>query len=197
MVDQILQEIERNGFCLIPKALSAIELRAINEFFEISKPNFGPARVGSAVNKQRVETIRGDFTFWINPLDPPIEFLPAIDFLNDLRDGLNKKFYLGLRDFECHLAYYPAGTFYQKHSDRFQSSGTRSLSFVFYLNESWNDDNGGELILYNKDDTVLSQIKPNPGSFICFLSEEFPHEVKSANIERRSFTGWMHTKKIY
>jgi hypothetical protein len=29
------------------------------------------------------------------------------------------------------------------------------------------------------------------------MSDEFPHEVKAAQNERRSFTGWMHTKIIY
>lgn len=197
MVEQIIQDVERNGFSLIPNLVKAADLEVINAYFENHKPEFVPARVGAIDNKQRVEAVRGDFTFWLDPLNPPDEFKSLLQFLNNLKMKMNENFFLGLKEFECHLAYYPAGTFYKKHSDRFESSGSRSLSFVFYLNRSWDETNGGELILYNKNDEILETIKPMPGSFICFLSEEFPHEVKSAKIERRSLTGWMHTKIIY
>lgn len=197
MLDYIVQEIERNGFCLIPKLLQTDELKIINAFFEGNKEAFLPAMVGPVNNKQRVESIRGDHTFWVDPSSPPIEFKTAITFLNELKNLLNQKFFFGLKDFECHLASYPAGTFYKKHLDRFESNSSRKISFVFYLNEDWEVGAGGELVLYKKDYEILSEISPLPGSFICFLSEEFPHEVKSATIERRSFTGWMHTKLLY
>lgn len=197
MLDQIVHEIERNGFCLIPKLLQPDELKRINDFIESNKEDFVPAKVGPVSQKQRVETIRGDYTFWLDPLNPPQEFKSLIKFLNDLKEQLNQKFFLGLKDFECHLAFYPPGTLYKKHSDRFESSGSRSVSFVFYLNEEWKEGDGGELVLYNNDNQVLSEITPAPGNFICFLSEEFPHEVKSAKLERRSLTGWMHTKILY
>jgi SM-20-related protein len=197
MLDQILRETERNGFCLIPNLVKPDELEAINQFFETHKQEFVPAMVGALDNKQRMETIRGDFTFWLDPLNPPAQFKILLQFLDDLKLKLNENFFMGLKEFECHLAYYPAGTFYKKHSDRFESSGSRSLSFVFYLNKEWDQNAGGELVLYNKNDDILQTVKPLPGSFICFLSEEFPHEVKSGKMERRSLTGWMHTKIIY
>jgi SM-20-related protein len=56
---------------------------------------------------------------------------------------------------------------------------------------------GGELVIFDKDHKEITAIYPTPGTFICFLSEEFPHEVRPAKIERRSLTGWMHTKIIY
>jgi SM-20-related protein len=197
MVDQILQEIERCGHANIQNVLSADELRVINHFFEGHKTEFKPAMVGAKDNKQRVESVRGDYTFWIDPLDPVDPFGPVIQFLNKLKEGANSSFYLGLQQFECHLAFYPVGTFYQKHLDRFETQSSRSLSFVFYLNEKWNEENGGELILYDKNNQMLKTIYPLPGSAVCFLSDEFPHEVKSGNLERRSLTGWMHTKIIY
>lgn len=197
MVDQIIREMERNGFSLIPNLVKQQDLEAINLFFENHKPEFVPAKVGAIDNKQRVETIRGDFTFWLDPLNPPEEFKTLLQFLSDLKMKLNESFFMGLKEFECHLAYYPAGNFYKKHSDRFESSGSRAMSFVFYLNQAWDESSGGELVLYSKNDEILQIIKPLPGSFICFLSEEFPHEVKSAKMERRSLTGWMHTKIIY
>lgn len=197
MLEQILREIEQHGWSKVSHFLSADELRAISLFFEEHKSEFKPAKVGTAENRVRKEEVRGDYTFWLDPLNPPEVFKPLIKFLNNLRDALNKRFFLGLQEFECHLAFYPSGTFYRKHLDRFEKNSSRSLSFVFYLNEKWNDEDGGELVLYHQDGKTLESVSPGPGTFICFLSEDFPHEVKSATTERRSLTGWMHTKIIY
>lgn len=193
MVEQILQEIERNGFALIPKLVSSADLSEMNRFFDEHRGEFTPAMVGARENKQRVETVRGDYTFWIDALDPVKPFDKLVTFLDELREKVNQKFFLGLQQFECHLAYYPPGSFYKKHIDRHEITSTRSLSFVFYLNET----SGGELVLYNKKNEVIKIVSPEPGTFICFMSDEFPHEVKPSNRERRSFTGWMHTKIIY
>lgn len=197
MIEQILQEMERKCYAFLPSLLTASELEMINSFFDSKKDCFTPAKVGGSHNRQRIESLRGDYTFWIDPLDPPRELHRVLKFLEEVKQSINQRLYLGLRELECHMAYYPSGSFYKKHLDRLESSSTRTLSFVFYLNSSWNKDNGGELILYNKENEIIEKINPMPGSFICFLSDEFPHEVKSAKIERRSLTGWMHTKIIY
>jgi SM-20-related protein len=193
MLEQILREIERNGFGLIPNLVSATDLAEMNRFFIDHRGEFTPAMVGSKDQKQRVEAVRGDFTYWIDALDPVKPFDKLVGFLDQLRSSVNEKFFLGLQQYECHLAYYPPGTFYKKHLDRHESNSSRSLSFVFYLNETV----GGELVLYNKDNEIIKTVTPTPGTFICFMSDEFPHEVKPSEQERRTFTGWMHTKIIY
>lgn len=197
MVDQILQEIERKGFCYLQNVLDRSELASINEFFETHKNEFEAAKVGIGDNKQRVETIRGDYTFWLDPIAPDESFRKIIAFVEELKNKLNEKFFLGLKQFECHLARYPQGTFYKKHLDRFETNSSRSVSFIFYVHEAWSPENGGELVLYDKGGDVIETVVPRPGSFICFMSDEFPHEVRPATRERRSLTGWMHTKLIY
>lgn len=196
MFDQIIQEIERQGFSIRPHLLSPHDLTEANEFFLRHSAEFKPALIGPAADKKRVESIRGDYTFWLDPSLPPAEFTSVFTFLNSLKTELNKKLFLGLQDYETHLARYAQGSFYSKHSDRHEKKSTRILSFVFYLNEEWKDGDGGELILYDKDNNSLSQLQPSPGTFICFLSDEFPHEVKAAHRERRSLTGWMHTSQL-
>ncbi len=197
MIDQIIQGIKQNSFFIFQSALTAEQLRDLSHFFDQHRSEFKPAMVGSKFHKQRDVTIRGDYTFWLDPLDSKELFQPIMSFLNELQEALNRNFYLGLKQFECHLAFYPPGTFYKKHFDRFELESTRSLSFIFYLNEEWSSDNGGELVLYNKQHEVIQVIYPRPGSFVCFLSDEFPHEVRPGDRERRSLTGWMHTKIIY
>jgi SM-20-related protein len=196
MLDQILREIEKEGYAYIPHLLGDGELTAINVFFEEHKEEFIAARIGNAENKKRLEEVRGDFTFWLDPVQPPPALRPVFNLLNGLKDKLNSRFYLGLQDYECHLAYYPPGTFYKKHLDRFERNGSRKISFVFYLNQNWSEENGGELILYDQQGGIVRRVYPMPGSFVCFLSDEYPHEVRSSLKERRSFTGWMHTKLL-
>lgn len=195
MPEQIIRDIQQNGWLLRPQFLSVEDVRKLNLYIKENRKNFVPAKVGK--DKQRVESVRGDYTLWVDPIDPPEVMKPILGFLQDLQRELNLNFYMGLKEFECHLAFYPAGTFYQKHLDRFSKDSSRSFSFVFYLNEEWKEEDGGELVLYNKAGEVVKTIYPTPGTFIGFLSEEFPHEVKVSQKERRSFTGWMHTRIIY
>lgn len=189
MVDQIIQDIHQQGWSYQQNVVDNLRLATMAGLFEAE---FSPAGVGS--EKQRVEEIRGDWIKWLDPLHPPGVLEPEIEFLRVLQNEFNQKFYLGLQDFECHLAKYPPGSFYKKHVDRFAKDSSRSISFIFYLHQEWKDTDGGELVLYNKDNQMIKTILPLPGSMIIFLSEDFPHEVKVCSQERRSLTGWMHTK---
>lgn len=193
MIEQIVQEIEQHNFCYLRGVITPTDLAQIQTLFDLE---FRPARVGKTDGPKRVDEIRGDWIHWLDPHAPPAVLQKQMDFLNLLKNKLNEHFYLGLKDFECHLAKYPAGSFYKKHLDRFEKDSSRSLSFIFYLHQEWSESDGGELVLYNNKNEILKTILPEPGSLIVFMSEEFPHEVKICHKERRSLTGWMHTKLL-
>jgi SM-20-related protein len=197
MIDKIIPSLHTLGWAHIPGFLHEKELESINCFFENQKQDFKTANIGKGSQKMRVEEIRGDRTLWLDPINPPKEFFPIMTFLNQLKIELNRQLFLGLKEFECHLAYYPVGALYKKHSDLFEKDSSRALSFIFYLHSYWGEDDGGELILYDNNGSVVQEILPLPGSFACFVSSEFPHEVKPGKKERMSLTGWMHTKIIY
>jgi SM-20-related protein len=197
MIDQILRDLERAGYAVVPDFLPPDTLAALNAFVDAHRGEFVPAKVGPRDNRRRVEAIRGDLTYWLDPLAPVPAFAPVTAFLDELRGRVNECFYLGLKQYECHLACYPPGAGYGKHLDCFDADSSRRLSFVFYLNRSWDPDLGGELVLYDPANRELARIAPRPGTFVCFLSAEFPHEVRPALRERRSLTGWMHAKLIY
>ena len=94
-------------------------------------------------------------------------------------------------DYECHYAIYGAGAGYAKHSDVLNGKKNRILSTVFYLNEHWQNSDGGELALYDPTgDTVIATLNPTFGTMILFLSESFPHEVRLSRNTRRSIAGW-------
>lgn len=193
MLDQIIQDLTQKQWSFLPGVISSQELRALAPLFE---GDFHPARVGKKGERQRVEEIRGDWISWIDVLDPPEVVKPQIDFLNQLKTKVNQSLYLGLKDFECHLAKYPVGSFYKRHIDRHAKESSRALTYIFYLHEDWKKEDGGELVIYQRSGEKLATISPESGSLVTFISDDFPHEVLPSKRERRSMTGWMHTQII-
>lgn len=191
IIEKILLDIKESGKSFCPNFFHQEDLKNISTIFD---QDFQPASVGK--ERRRDESIRGDYTKWLDPKRPPVELKLAFEFLDELLIHLNRNFYFGLKEYEAHLAKYPSGTFYKKHIDRFEKDSSRMFTYIFYLHEEWNAENGGELVLYNQEGEFLEKILPLSGSLMCFLSEEFPHEVLPSNKERRSLTGWMHTKII-
>src|SRR5690606_676284 len=112
---------------------------------------------------------------------------------------VNRHLFTGLRSFEAHYAIYPAGTRYARHLDQFQGDRNRSISCVFYLNERWTDEDGGQLRLYlpssggGAENECVVQLLPVAGTLVCFRSDRVPHEVLPSLRERRSVAGWFRT----
>lgn len=193
ILEQITIDLEQKGWSFQPNVLSADELAFISYLFEVE---FVPARVGKGENLHRDESIRGDYTAWIDLAEPPSGLGKSVQFIHELQKALNRKLFLGIQALECHLAKYPVGAHYSRHWDRHSKQSTRVVSFIFYLHQEWTQEDGGELVLYDKNGKLLETIVPSPGGFICFMSGDFPHEVLRSKKERRSLTGWMHTKNI-
>jgi SM-20-related protein len=105
---------------------------------------------------------------------------------------LARRLMIALTDFECHLARYGAGDYYQKHKDAFRNDDSRLITSVFYLNPDWHDDDGGELLMYDESGKeVLLKLAPTMGTHIFFMSARFPHEVLPAKRNRYSLTTWI------
>ncbi len=143
-------------------------------------------------------SIRRDQIAWLSGCENAavIEYWEIMQWV---REYINRTFYLGLFDYECHFAHYPVGAFYKKHLDAFADQntekGNRKLSTILYLNEDWQPGDGGELVIYKPgSDEELVRVEPRLGTLVMFLSEEFPHEVLPANKPRWSLTGWFRTR---
>ena len=152
-----------------------------------------PASVGHNVGMQTNTQLRGDDTRWLAPTPDDASERDAMAAVHALRVHLNQALFLGAQESELHFARYAPGAFYVTHRDRFRDDDARLVSLVFYLNDDWPDDAGGELVLYTDDesDTVIARVQPDAGTMVCFLSERFPLEVLPANRERYSLTGWL------
>ena len=79
--------------------------------------------------------------------------------------------------------------------DTFKDSKNRVVTVVYYLNEDWNEANGGELVIYDEEDNYLTKVTPNGNKMIIFMSEKFPHEVLPAKSTRYSIAGWFRVDK--
>lgn len=168
--------------------------RQLLSLAKIVKANdqFKAAKIGKGQNQSRNEEIRGDLTAWVDEKDSLAVARYREHILNFSRE-INRDLFLNLKSFECHLSFYPVGTFYKKHMDQFQGTSARQLSCILYLNESYSETDGGELVIYNKKDTnkIEKVIRPRFNRFSCFLTDSLPHEVKTCHKERFALTGWV------
>lgn len=148
-----------------------------------------PAGVGKGRQHRYAERIRQDKTYW---LEGDTSAQKAFFYIAEqLRCYLNRELFLGLFDFEAHYSLYAPGAYYKKHLDVFRNDDLRHISTVYYLNEDWQADKGGELILYcPEEDRVLERIIPQAGTIVLFISNRFPHEVLPAVAPRYSIAGW-------
>ncbi|PNQ53578.1 SM-20 protein, partial [Vibrio agarivorans] len=153
------------------------------------------ARIGRSDDAMRLESIRSDKIQWLNEAmgRPVHEFL---DKMETVRLEVNRNFYLGLFEYEAHFAKYEKGDLYQKHLDSFQGNKNRRLTTVFYLNDNWNEEDAGELVVYDLADNKLITIPPKAGRLFVFFSERFPHEVLPTNSERFSIAGWFRVNGV-
>ncbi|RLW63384.1 MAG: hypothetical protein B6D71_10305 [gamma proteobacterium symbiont of Stewartia floridana] len=153
---------------------------------------FHRAGVGRGKSFSVKRGIRSDLIKWLNPAQCTTAQLQYLDALEGLRQIINRTLYLGLFEFEAHLAIYPPGTYYREHLDQIKNDGRRLVTCVLYLNTSWSSSDGGQLRLFTNpsDKQQYEEIMPIGGRMVCFLSSRMLHAVMPAHDERLSITGW-------
>ena len=191
---KILEGIERNGYSVCDNFISLSETELfLSKIKELEQQKlFKQASIGNAGLKQTNSEIRKDHIFWLDNEDDSFR-LVFFERIDELVLNINRHFYLGLNDYEFHLAHYPAGAFYKKHKDAFKSDDARKISVILYLNKNWIKENGGELKIYleNKTETI----EPVAGRLVVFESH-LEHEVLESKTDRYSVTGWLKSKKF-
>lgn len=179
---------------LIPEGLlSALqtEVRALHRTNALEVAGIGR---GAAHTQDR--SIRRDQIAWLNGLSVAQSSL--FGFLDTLKEGLNRKLFLGLRRYEAHYATYESGDFYRRHVDSFRGRSSRIVSAVLYLNEGWHLTDGGQLQIFNREseNEICATVVPEVGRMVFFLSEEIPHEVLRAQRTRYSIACWFRCDPI-
>lgn len=129
---------------------------------------------------------------WLEPgLAPATDgFLSMVE---QLRLHLNRHLYLGLAEYEGHLARYGPGAGYRKHLDRIKGSDARVITLIAYLNPGWTHADGGQLRLLLPDRNTV-EVTPSAGTLVAFLSGDYWHEVLPGWRERWAITGWFRQR---
>ncbi|HTQ98607.1 MAG TPA: 2OG-Fe(II) oxygenase [Candidatus Acidoferrum sp.] len=186
----MIDALAKQGFAIVDDLLPPRELQALIVSAQRHLDRAGKsAGIGRGGDLQVDVGVRGDRIAWLDEGDAASAAF--VQHMEQLRLELNRSLYLGLFRYESHFACYEPGAFYRKHVDAFKGERSRLVSSVFYLNENWRTEDGGELVLYRGDaDEIAATVLPARNRLVVFLSEEFPHEVKPASRRRYSIAGW-------
>ena len=183
-IDTIIDAFYQHGWVWLPQFLSTELNNALLHEAQHSS-ELTPAGIGRQQAHQLNQQVRRDATQWFDGKSQAQQQYLAL--MAELQLQFNRRCFLGLFDFECHFARYQQGDYYQKHLDAFRGRSNRVLTTVSYLNTV---QAGGELVLYDADDSLLTTLSPTAGALLLFESERFPHEVLPAADPRYSIAGW-------
>lgn len=183
------------GLSVVDGFLSDQELDALKSLPVLSGPVSDLRRAGVGKGSPQLnEGIRGDHIEWLSAETAPAPLQAYLSKMEALRQFLNRSLFLGLQDFEAHVARYPAGAYYKRHLDQFRKDDHRRISVICYLNQDWKEEDGGQLRVYFNEEHT--DYLPLGGRLVCFRSDLLEHEVLPATRERASLTGWMLDRKL-
>lgn len=190
-IEHLLDNLVEKGWYEWPDAISAsLCLALLNEVMDAEEEGkLKKASIGRGDEQQLNTDVRRDQIRWLTgETEAQAEFLTL---MASLQQEINRTLFMGLFEYEAHYALYQAGDFYKQHRDSFQGQANRMISTVLYLNPDWRTENGGELVIYNRDGTTTeATVMPSIGKLAVFLSEEIPHEVLPTKLPRASIAGW-------
>jgi len=198
LADQIAATLADRGWCVsadfVPPLLASQLRFEARQRWQAGE--FRHAGVGRGETLELRPDVRTDRVHWLDPDALTAAQRRYWGRLEQLRLAVNRQMFLGLFEFEGHLAIYPPGTYYRKHLDQFHGIGGRQLSCILYLNDAWDDDDGGQLRIYTDPDDpdAFEAVLPHGRQLVTFLSARFLHEVLPARRERLSLAGWFKSR---
>lgn len=197
--DTIISALNRQGWSVSDATVAPAwcgELRAYAQ--ELWAANcFEPGEFGLDPAGGKEPEVRGDAICWVPP-GSRLERHPFFGWMAGLRAVLNERFAMGLRSQEFHFARYPEGRGYRKHLDQHRGTNVRKISIVLYLNDGWNESEGGELCFYQpaNPDIELARFAPLNARLAVFVSGLMPHAVLPCRSTRWSVAGWLRTDEM-
>lgn len=191
-----LDHLVQHGYVIVPDFIAAEQATTMYHYAQRLNPgDWQQAGIGRADQYTTNTAVRQDKIRWLQR-DFAAE-ASYLEIMDKLRLLINYELFMGLFDYECHLAHYPPGAYYRKHVDAFKGRSNRILTSVLYLNPDWQANDGGELVIYADDGEILETVLPQAGKLVLFLSERFVHEVLPGQRDRFSITGWFrHNNSI-
>lgn len=196
---QIARELGEFGWSAYADFVDAAKVQALAAELRAGwkEGEFRRAMIGTGKNKILRTDIRSDYVHWLDPANVTASQQAYLDELELLRQAINQTLFLGLFEFEGHLAWYPPGAFYRKHVDQFRGTEHRIVTAVLYLNDDWQAADGGALRLHlpHNETSMLQDILPAGGTLATFITQAMYHEVLPATRDRLSITGWFCNRR--
>jgi SM-20-related protein len=188
-LDRALGQLAAEGFAVVEGLFSPPLIEALKT--EAEQLVMQPAGIGREAHHLHDNTLRQTRIAWLDGgSEAQRQFL---DRAQALRVSLNRRFFLGLFEFEAQFGITDPGGFYKRHLDSFAGSRNRLVSLVTYLNTRWIHADGGELLIWRnaKDHgPPCATVWPEAGVSVLMLSEDIPHEVRPAAATRYAIAGW-------
>ena len=147
------------------------------------------AGIGNEEEKDINQKIRGDKIYWMDKSNNNSYEQEFLELAEDFIGHLNSTCYTGINSYEFHYAVYEEGSFYRRHKDQFKNDSNRKYSLINYLNKNWMEEDGGQLLVYQEEET--QKVLPNAQTAVFFKSDEMEHEVTKSNRKRMSISGWL------
>ena len=154
-----------------------------------SEKQLRSAGTGQNVPIDTHSLFRTDIIYWLDRNHNNLHENHFFDLMDDFVRYLNETCYTGITDYEFHYTLYEKGSFYKKHLDQFRDNDSRQYSMIMYLNDDWQEKDGGELCIH--DENRLLNIAPCNGKSVFFKSNQLEHEVLMTHKPRMSITGWL------
>jgi SM-20-related protein len=187
LIDSYLENKIGVDTCFLPERLS-IGLR--QNIVQLQQDEMmKEAGIGNEHIKDGNQKMRGDKIYWMDKNHDNIYENEFLQLAEDFIGHLNSTCYTGISGYEFHYAVYEEGSFYKRHKDQFRNDSNRKYSLISYLNENWEEEDGGQLLIYKDNGTQA--VLPHSQTGVFFKSDEMEHEVTIANRSRMSITGWL------
>jgi SM-20-related protein len=189
LFDKISSGLHNKGYSIIENALPMDISNALYEQILKGAMHYNAAGVGESKARtvthdvrrdeaQRIEGVNRAETKWL-------------DWADTLKLQLNQRLLLGLSSFESYFSHFKPGSFNSMHIDAFGDSIDRVVSIIAYLNPTWTDGYGGQLIINTGNSEEKSTcVLPTFGTLVAFYSRDFPHTVLPTWRDRYSVAGW-------
>ncbi|MET0107131.1 MAG: 2OG-Fe(II) oxygenase [Sedimenticola sp.] len=199
--ERIISGLATDGWCVIPDFVTADFIERLrNDAIRLwDQGTFRKAGVGQGEVFEIRDDLRSDRIMWLDPVNSTGSLRSYLELTNALRQAINKALFLGLFEYEGHIAIYPPGSRYGKHLDCFQGDESRTVTAILYLNDQWAESDGGQLKIYmgsSGSEQAYQEIYPHAGQLVIFLSSRFVHEVMPTHRARLSITGWFKRRGV-
>lgn len=148
------------------------------------------AGTGQDTKAGQNKLFRSDIIYWLDRKHNNVYENLFFDLMDEFVCHLNETCYAGIQSYEFHYTLYETGSSYKKHLDQFRNNDSRKYSMIMYLNDGWQEKDGGELCIHHEGQ-ALQHIAPSNGKIVFFQSNELVHEVLITNKPRMSITGWL------